>query len=217
MRPLLIVLLILLSACADIHINETLKEEPMKKLTFVPIGDSYTIGTGASAEESWPAVLSEQLRAEGWNVTLRNPAMNGWTTKQAIEYELPVLRHENATFSSLLIGANDIVQGVSAETYRKHVQVLLDELVKQTQGRAVVLTIPDFTRTRVGKQFGDSKPQIEAFNAVMKEEAEKRDLPIIDLYALKNMSASEDGLHPSAEEYARWAKLVKPVVLEKLS
>lgn len=187
----------------------------MRELVFVPIGDSYTAGTGASLEEAWPAVLAASLRARGMNVRLVNPAMNGWTTKEAISYELPVLRHENATLTSLLIGANDIVQGVNASTYRANVQHLLDEQVKQTKGKVVVLTIPDFTQTAVGAQFGPAsrKRSIE-FNRILEEEAAKRELPVIDLFSLKNMSVSEDGLHPSAQEYARWAKLVEPVILE---
>ena len=45
-------------------------------LHYLALGDSYTIGTGASDEShSWPAIIAARLGAE-----LTNPAVNGFTT-----------------------------------------------------------------------------------------------------------------------------------------
>ena len=221
--------LIFLVACTslpDTHINQTSPQAAMQHI-YVPIGDSYTVGTGVSPNESWPFLLTEHLQAERVPIRMpANPAQDGWTTQQAIALELPVMRRENATFSTLLIGANDIVQGVSAEQYRKNVQILLDALSTQTQGRTLVITMPDFTRTPAGSQFEEDKQRIIEFNAIMKEEASRRNLPIFDLYTETERylhelsietSATADPLHPSAEEHYRWEAWMYSQVRQLLS
>src|SRR5947207_13304485 len=94
--------------------QDTLVEE---KIRYVAIGDSYTIGEGASPNESWPAVLTRHLNEKGLRVELvANPSVTGWTTQQAIERELPVFLKANPNFATLQIGVNDWVQDVDEET-----------------------------------------------------------------------------------------------------
>jgi lysophospholipase L1-like esterase len=46
-----------------------------EKIRYTAIGDSYSIGEGASLNESWPAVLTRHLDAEGLHVDLvANPS-----------------------------------------------------------------------------------------------------------------------------------------------
>ncbi|HRH93928.1 MAG TPA: SGNH/GDSL hydrolase family protein, partial [Candidatus Peribacteria bacterium] len=79
---------------------------------YMPVGDSYTIGTGIGQEFAWPAVLTERLKAEGVDIVLLgNPARNGWTTQDAIEGELPGFEQAKPNFATLFIGVNDYVQG----------------------------------------------------------------------------------------------------------
>jgi lysophospholipase L1-like esterase len=69
-----------------------------ERIRYVAIGDSYSIGEGASLNESWPAVLTRQLNAEGLHVDLvANPSRTGWTTQQAIDHELPIFVAANQT------------------------------------------------------------------------------------------------------------------------
>lgn len=194
----------------------------MNPIRFVPIGDSYTIGEGVTPEQSWPVLLTQDLQKEGIPITLvHNPAVTGWTVQAAIEGELPYLELEHATFSTLLIGANDLVRGFGTATFGTRLGKLMDAMLKRLPGprRLLVITIPDFSRTPTGAQFASSD-QIQAFNAVIKDEAEKRGLPVFDLFALsqtmKPGDTAEDGLHPSAKGYRKWESAMFSVVIELL-
>ena len=62
-----------------------------ERIRYVAIGDSYSIGEGASPDESWPALVTGHLNANGLHVDLvANPSRTGWTTQQAIDQELPI-------------------------------------------------------------------------------------------------------------------------------
>src|SRR5437879_8337748 len=90
-----------------------------EKIRYVAIGDSYSIGEGASPNESWPALLAQHLSEKGVHVDLvANPSRTGWTTQQAIDRELPIFRQMQPNFATLQIGVNDWVQGVNEETFR---------------------------------------------------------------------------------------------------
>src|SRR2546423_15103423 len=96
-----------------------------KRVRYVAIGDSYSIGEGASPDESWPALLTRHLNAQGLDVDLvANPSRTGWTTQQAIDLELQIFLGSKPNFGTLQIGVNDWVQGIDAETFRKHFPLL---------------------------------------------------------------------------------------------
>ncbi len=196
-------------------------------IRFVPIGDSYTIGQGVDPKEIWPVVLTDRLREAGLDIELiENPARTGWTTNDAIKKELPVFEAAAPTFSTLLIGVNDWVQGVDAETFRERLSLLLDQMqAVLPPNRLIVITIPDFSVTPVGSSFGepsDNADGIRSFNAIIRKEADKRTLPIVDIFALSQAMGidsslvAEDGLHPSEKEHGLWLELITPVALQLL-
>jgi len=58
-------------------------------------------------------------------------------------------------------------------------------------------------------------------NEIIKEEGEKRDLAIIDIFPISQTMTSDadyisDGLHPSACGYAKWKKIIFPVIFNLL-
>ena len=199
-----------------------------KEIRYVAIGDSYTIGEGALPHEAWPNVLANHLRDNGVNITLAaNPSKTGWTSQQAIDFELPVYRRSKPDFATLLIGVNDYVQGVDKETFRKKFSFLIDGMLKELPSKEnlIIITIPDFFVTPAGKLFANGKnisKKISEFNDVIKEESQKRGLTVVDIFDLskemgknKNLIA-KDGLHPSADEYLLWEQKIYPVALEIL-
>jgi lysophospholipase L1-like esterase len=197
-------------------------------IRYVAIGDSYTIGEGALPNESWPALLTRHLNAEGRVAELlANPAVTGWTTQQAIDNELPIFRQLKPNFATVLIGVNDWVQGVDEAVFRHRFGVLVDEMlnVLGRKDRLVVVTIPDFGVTPTGHNYGRGRnisEGIAAFNRIITDESIKRGLPVVDIFGLskemgRNPSfVAPDGLHPSAKEYAEWEKLIFPQAWELL-
>jgi len=66
---------------------------------YVALGDSYTIGTGAALDESWPAVCAAHLRQKGVPIELvGNLGRNGWTSENLIDDELPQLKELKPRF-----------------------------------------------------------------------------------------------------------------------
>jgi acyl-CoA thioesterase I len=201
------------------------KQEP-RKLIYLPLGDSYTICTGAKTEESWPVLLTKHLNENKIACTLaNNPAKNGFTTQNLIDLELPICRKLKPDFVTVLIGVNDWVRGVLKEDFHRNLVFILDEVKKNmpANGKLLIITIPDFGVTPEGQNYGggrDISAGIAQFNTIISNEAKKRSIPIVDIFELsKKMGAddelvADDDLHPSAKEYAIWEKVIFPTALK---
>jgi len=200
-----------------------------QRIRYVAIGDSYSIGEGASPNESWPALLTRHLNDKGLHVDLvANPSRTGWTTQQAIDRELPIFVDSKPNFATLQIGVNDWVQGVDEETFRKRFIFLLDQMlaVLRDKHRLFIVTIPDFGVTPTGPKYARGRnisEGIAAFNKIVSEEAAKRGLRVVDVFELSKKMGTDrslvatDGLHPSAKEYAEWEKTIFPAAVELLN
>ena len=205
--------------------NKIDKEE----IRYVAIGDSYSIGEGASPHESWPALLTHHLNEKGIHVDLvANPSVTGWTTQQAIDRELPIFRKEKPNFGTLLIGVNDWVQAVDEKTFRQRFSFIVDEMLKVlgNKKRLLIVTIPDFGVTPAGAKYARGRnisAGIASFNKIIMTESENRGLRVVDIFELSKKMGTDrslvaaDGLHPSAKAYAEWEKIIFPVALELLS
>lgn len=197
-------------------------------LRFLPLGDSYTIGTGAAEAESWPVLLSEDLNAAGIACQLSdNPARNGYTTSDLIEQELPLVEQLKPDFVTVLIGVNDWVRGVPKERFALNLAHILNVLQRQLKQkeRVLLLTIPDFGVTPQGPVYArgrDISKGIEEFNAIIRGEAQQRGLKVVELFELSRAMGSNrtlvaaDGLHPSAAEYRLWATHILPAARQLL-
>ena len=182
---------------------------------FLALGDSFTIGTGTTPDRSFPAVLTRLWTERGLEIVLANPAVNGYTTDDLIHDELPLVASFRPTLVSLLIGANDIVQGSREDHYRRQLRSIHERIrADAPDARVIALPQPDWSLSPAGSAFGDGSViarAIERFNAIARDEAERAGVLWIDLFplmreqGLKKMVAP-DGLHPSAEAYAEWAR-----------
>lgn len=199
-----------------------------EKIRYAVVGDSYSCGEGATPKESWPALLTQHLKSQGVDVDLvSNPSVTGWTTKDAIDKELPKFVNSSPNFATLLIGVNDWVQNVDEETFRTRLSYLLDSMLAAlpNKKRLLVVTIPDFGVTPTGPKYSRGRnihDGITQFNKIVTEEAHKRGLEVVDIFPLsKKMGhdkslVAKDGLHPSAKAYAEWEKIISPAALKLL-
>lgn len=181
---------------------------------FLALGDSFTIGTGTTPDRSFPAVLVARWRARGADVTLANPAVNGYATDDLIADELPRVRSFRPDLVTLLIGANDIVRGSTEERYRAQLRRIHEAIARDsTAARVVALPQPDWSLSPAGTAFGsvgEIARAIERFNAIAREESARARAEWCDLFPLMRAQARKrmvapDGLHPSADAYAEWA------------
>lgn len=190
---------------------------------YVALGDSYTIGTSVAPAERFPDQLVAALGPEPPTLRLvANLAVNGYTSRDLIDAELPALDALDAQFATVLIGVNDVVQGVSMATYEANAATILDDLLGRVAAdRIVVVTIPDYTVTPSGTDYGDplvASAGIRAANAVMVRLASARGIVVVDIHdisleaAVDRALVADDGLHPSGGQYARWVARLLPVV-----
>lgn len=189
---------------------------------FLALGDSFTIGTGTTPDRSFPAVLTRIWTERGRSVVLSNPAVNGYTTADLIADELPLVASFEPTLVTLLIGANDIVRGSTEDRYRQQLRLIHERLdADASDARVIALPQPDWSLPPAGSGFGDLAAiarTIERFNEIARDEAGRAGARWVDLVPLmrgqgrKKMFAA-DGLHPSAEAYAEWARALATTAL----
>jgi lysophospholipase L1-like esterase len=190
-------------------------------LRYLALGDSYTIGTGASDIScSWPSIVHISLaRATGREVQLMNPAVNGFTTLDVIQRELRHIEEYHPDFVTVLIGVNDLVQGRNLEEYRGALATIYDRIaaLKLAQGRAVAISIPSWSYVPEAKRFGGSDLVQELtsdFNAVAQKEAEARGFSWVDIGEVSASAIgtpgwiASDDLHPGDVQYAAWAEVI---------
>lgn len=191
------------------------------------LGDSYTIGTSVGVAERWPDQLVAALGGGGAPLTLvANLGVNGYTSADLIRDELPALARLDPGFASVLIGVNDVVQGVRPGTYSANVATILDAVLGRLPAtRVVTVAIPDYTVTPAGADYGDPRRQhdeIVANNEIMARAAANRGIPFVDIFdvslwaAIDRRLVADDGLHPSGAQYAAWVERIAPVVLSLL-
>jgi acyl-CoA thioesterase-1 len=190
-------------------------------LRYVALGDSYTIGTSVGEADRWPDQLVGRLGPDALQL-VANLGVNGFTSRDVIEDELPRIDGLAPDVVSLLVGVNDVVQGVSTATYRRNAALLLDELAQRLPAnRILTVATPDYTVTPRGAAFGDPRQQatgIAATNAALADLAAERGLAFVDIHDLSLLAADDrrlvarDGLHPSAAQYALWVDRIEPVV-----
>jgi lysophospholipase L1-like esterase len=193
-------------------------------LRYVALGDSYTIGTAvARPEDRWPDRLVAALGDATPGLRLvANLGVNGFTSADVIAHELPRLDDLRPEFVSLLVGVNDVVQGVPDAGYHGNVERILEDLLGRLgAGRIVAVSTPDYTVTPRGGDYGDAAQQaarIVRSNAILHDVAAAHGIAWVDIHDLSLRAATErslvaaDGLHPSGEQYALWVERIAPVV-----
>lgn len=208
------------------QVSHAAADDPIR---YVAVGDSYSIGEGASPEESWPSLLTGHLSSKGIKIALvANPSVTGWTTQQAIDLELPVFRGAKPTFATLLIGVNDWVQGVTEEKFRHNFNYLVVQILARlpSKDRLLIVTIPDFSVTPNGPNYArgrDIAKGITDFNQIVKEEAVRQGVKVVDIFGASQRMRDDsslvasDGLHPSGKAYAEWERIIFPAAFELLT
>src|ERR1035437_4932210 len=95
-------------------------------ITYLALGDSYTIGEAVEVSERFPFQAVNMLKAEGINIA--DPdiiAVTGWTTGNLLTALNENSPKENYSLVSLLIGVNNQYQGKPLDEYKQEFTTLL--------------------------------------------------------------------------------------------
>jgi acyl-CoA thioesterase-1 len=160
---------------------------------IVALGDSLTAGYGLSLHESYPSLLQEQLKRDGFDYEVVNAGVSGDTTAGGLS-RLDWALEGDVRFVILELGANDILRGLPTAEMRRN----LSQIIERARARgAQVLLAGMLAPTNYGAEY--QRASLEVFPALAKE----YDLPLIPFFldrvaGIENLNQA-DGVHPTAE------------------
>lgn len=197
-------------------------------ISFLALGDSYTVGTSVSDMESWPAQLAlamdirERIRVDPLVIRARN----GWRTDNLINALAASPPSAGYDLVSLQIGVNDQYQGFSVSGYADRFETLLQMAIGYANGDTsgvFVVSIPDYAYTPFGGGEERISIQVDEFNRAARSVALRYDIPVYDITPISRLGLDEprlvadDGLHPSGAQYRRWVEeVLLPLVVARL-
>ena len=201
-----------------------------KLVTYLALGDSYTIGESVAGADSYPHQISALLKKRG--IELAQPkiiATTGWTTADLLIAIDSAKLSQNYSFVTLLIGVNNQYSGHDISIYQEEFTTLLNKAIAFVNGdktKVFVISIPDWGVTPFAKENDKSAVQIgkeiDEYNIIAKKLTLDAGVSFTNITAASKKAAkdtsllAEDGLHPSGKMYAKWAEAVLPKILETL-
>src|SRR6185503_15442140 len=212
------------------NMTDTTRTKPItgNSLTYLALGDSYTVGEAEPQAQSYPYQLIDSLNSKGINVSRPNViATPGWTTQDLINaIATSGINGKKFDFVTLLIGVNDQYQHLSIDSYKQNFTTVLNEAIQFAGGdtsKVFVISIPDWGVTPFANgQDSVIYPEIMNFNAVNLSISKAAGVHYIDVTPVSRTALGDatmiapDGLHFSGKMYAEWVKLLEPVVASTL-
>jgi len=194
---------IIFSACgvsvAEQQANKRIEKKPPTQIAsdrpkIVAFGDSLTAGFGLAEKESYPYLLQERLKADGYNYEVINAGVSGETSLGGLERIDWVLEQENVRILVLELGANDLLRGLPVAKMKSN----LASIIKRAQAKNVeVLLCGMLAPPTMGAQY--QREYTTAFPDLASE-YKVEFLPfILDGIALDPKLNQGDGIHPNAE------------------
>jgi lysophospholipase L1-like esterase len=225
--PISLLLMTISSILTSFSSLDTTKTN-QKPLSYLALGDSYTIGEGVPEKERYPLQLVETLNKSGkyafsipqiiaktgWTVDELDAGINA-TKTQAQGYDLV----------TLLIGVNNQYRGRAVKDFENDFEAMLKRAIDFAGGkndRVIVISIPDWgvTPFAVNRNFDQQKVarEIDAYNVAKKTICANYSVVFIDITEdyrkIGNLPAMvvEDQLHPSGAVYNRWASALQQAI-----
>jgi len=189
-------------------------------MTYLALGDSYTIGEGVPLHESFPYQAVQLLRRDGFMFQAPEiVAKTGWTTDELLTNISSTRLLPSYDFVSLLIGVNNQYRGRTLDEYRQQFETILKKSIRlagNQSSKVIVLSIPDWGVTPYAANRDRNKiaEEIDDFNLINKSVTLQHNTNYIDITPGTKEANSDlslittDGLHPSGKEYGKWAKMV---------
>jgi len=211
-----------------------------RSLSYLALGDSYTIGQSVAVADRYPVQVIKLLNTG--HLHCPDPeiiAGTGWTTanlEDALQSYIQQWHSINPTISAtalpsydivtLLIGVNDQYQGHLLSDYRDRFTLLLQRAIGLAGNKAshvIVMSIPDYSVTPFGRKNASRiAVQIDSFNAVNYRISADLGVHYLDITPESRKAAADasliasDSLHFSGKEYGIWAAMLEPVMIQAL-
>ncbi|MAJ32868.1 MAG: lysophospholipase [Flavobacteriaceae bacterium] len=199
-------------------------------LTYLALGDSYTIGESVTELGRWPHQLAKVLEPIIKQSLLTTiVAKTGWTTNELNQGINEASLETNYDLISLLIGVNNQYRGRSIEEYKLEFESLLKRAVafkRNDNSPVFVVSIPDYGVTPFVQNSNRDPIQIaseiDLFNKAAEQICAQYGIPFYNITGISRTAANdpnliaEDGLHPSAQMYRLWVDYFHAAIADKL-
>lgn len=193
-------------------------------LSYLALGDSYTIGELVPIFDSFPYQTVQLLRKKG--IDIHAPeivAKTGWTTDELNDHIMQIQLREKYDLVTLLIGVNNQYRGRNWYEFKLEFINLLQKAIVFAGGdpkKVFVLSIPDWGVTPFAKDRDISKiaKEIDQYNDQCRFVAGDMGCNYIDITHSQRADGTNteflasDGLHPSGKEYEKWAVLLHSAI-----
>ncbi len=181
----------------------------------IAFGDSFTAGTGLSAQQGFVSVLEARLRADGYAARVINAGVRGDTSGQGAARLGSALKAK-ADMAIVEFGANDLFKRIDLQVLRENLETIVAAF--RARGTRVLLA---------GLRTSDrqASEQMPALDAIYPDIARKFSIAL-DPYIFYPLVAGghgvipglvqEDGSHPNAVGVLRIVESIAPLVEREL-
>ncbi len=175
--------------------------------TLLIIGDSLSSGYGMDERLSWPRLLEQRLRDQGFTYHVVNISISGETSRGGLTRLPTALDRYQPSIVLIALGANDGLRGLSLQLLEKQ----LSEMIEMCQRKNAIVLLAEM---RIPPNYGSRYSR--EFQAIYHRLADRHRVTLIPF--LLNGVATDphwmqpDGLHPTAAAQPRILDNVWPLL-----
>ena len=202
----------------------------LPSISYLALGDSYTIGEAVDSTHRWPVQLADSLRRIH-HLRVDEPqivATTGWTTNELQHGIEQADLKDKYELISLLIGVNNQYRGYAFEQFEKEYEVLIKWAIQHSVHGAsgiFAVSIPNYGVTPFGQARGEDtiRAELLAYDAKAKEFCQRFGIPFFDITPISELTKdnptfiADDQLHPSGLQYTEWVRSFASQVAELIS
>ncbi|HWB39335.1 MAG TPA: SGNH/GDSL hydrolase family protein [Candidatus Saccharimonadales bacterium] len=197
-------------------------------ISYLPLGDSYTIGRGLCQSQNWPHQLATWLAVNDYQQLdiVDEPAVSGYTSDMLIQQELPEVARYQPDFVTVMIGTNDVIHHARMDSFRQNlVDILATIRASDPHAEILLANIPDISITPHAQTgiFGSTEElasQVQTANQIIHQVGVIYDVPVADVYDASQSSISDpqflvrDDFHPNAAGYNIWVNSITQTIID---
>lgn len=165
------------------------------KPKIIAFGDSLTAGFGLTEKESYPYLLQQKLKADGYDYEVVNAGVSGDTSLGGLERVDWVLEQENAQILILELGANDLLRGLPVAKMKQN----LAKIIEKAKAKNIkVMLCGMLAPPTMGAQY--QRDYVAVFPDLASQYKVEAFMPfILEGVALNPKLNQADNIHPNAE------------------
>ena len=201
----------------------------MINFSYLALGDSYSIGEQVLPAENFPNQTVTLLNKANGSSHFAAPeiiAKTGWTTDELDAAIDAAHLSKQYDMVSLLIGVNNQYRGRHLKNFKIEFEHLLQRAIQFANNKpnhVFILSIPDWgvTPFAEGRDRKKIAGEIDAYNNICEKSAAAFKTHFINITASQRADSNKpgfvapDGLHPSGQEYKKWAAKLSDVILKE--